>query len=254
MPSNRVLAGQPQTAGTSTPSASPTATAPPPQLDVVQAERQSANARTISASLREHVSGALSATISGQVQAQRTPLRISEQLTVTANGQAVQLSVVVTGRAIYAQTSTEPGYWIKVPLPQVDRTALLQELRNVDPTAQTGLLLAAGHARLVGQQTVEGVGTSRYVVSVAPSVALAAVPAALRARVAPYFSLITGDIHYVLWIEPGDHLKQFRVTEPALGSRMTLTETINWVNEPLHIAIPHATAVPSQLGGIFASS
>jgi hypothetical protein len=207
MPSNSSLAGPPQTAGASTPPASPTAAARPAELDVVQAERQSANARTASASF-----------------------------------------------TVYAQTSSAPGYWIKVPLPRVDRTTLLQELRNADPTAQTRLILAAGHARFAGQQTVQGVVTSRYVASVAPTVALAAVPSALRARLAPYVSRITGDIHYVLWIEPGDYLKQFRVTERAFSSRITLTETINWVNHPVRITIPRAVSAPSQLAGVLASA
>lgn len=254
MPSNSSLAGPPQTAGASTPPASPTAAARPAELDVVQAERQSANARTASASFTERISGATSATISGHLQVQRTPLRIAEQITTTTTGQTAQLSVIVTGAAIYAQTSSAPGYWIKVPLPRVDRTTLLQELRNADPTAQTRLILAAGHARFAGQQTVQGVVTSRYVASVAPTVALAAVPSALRARLAPYVSRITGDIHYVLWIESGDYLKQLRVTERAFSSRITLTETINWVNHPVRITIPHAVSAPSQLAGVLASA
>lgn len=196
----------------------------------------------------------MTGTLSGQIQAQRTPLRISEDLTLTANGQTLQISAVVTGGAIYAETSNEPGYWIKLALPRVDRTTMLQELRNVDPTAQTRLILAAGHARFTGQQTVEGVATSRYVASVAPAAALAAVPSARRARLAPYVSLISGDIRYVAWVEPGYHLKQFRVTERVLGSKSTLTETINWINQPVHIVIPHATGVPSQLGGVFGTA
>jgi hypothetical protein len=253
MPSNRSLAGPPPPAVASTPSAS-RAAAPPPQLDVTRAERQSADARTISASVRERITGAVTGTLSGQVQVQRSPLRIAEQLTLTTKGQTLQLSAIVTGSAIYAETSNEPGYWIKIPVPRVDRTTLLQELRSADPTAQTRLILAASHARFTGPQTVDGVATSRYVASLSPSVAIAALPSTLQARLAPYVSLITGDIHYVLWVEPGDHLKQFRVTERALSSKITLTETINWIDQPVHIAIPHATQIPSPIGSVFASA
>jgi hypothetical protein len=252
MPSNQALAKQPS-APASTPSAGRTAAPAKPELDVSQAERQSANAHTVSASFTERISGPARVTLSGQVQAQSSPLRIAEQLDVSGGGPSGQVSAVVTRRAIYAETSSEPGSWIKLALPRIDRTALLPELRNADPTVQIRMLLAASHARFTGHQTVEGVVTSRYVASIAPSVALAGLPTALRADVAPYVSLIKGDIHYVIWIEPGDHLKQFRLTERALGARITVTETINWVNQPLHIAIPHATAVPSQLGGVFSS-
>lgn len=254
MPSNRSLAGPPQTAGASTRSASRTATPPPPELDVTKAERQSANARTMSVSFSERVTGPTRVTLTGQAQIQRTPLRIAEQITVTASGQTGgQVSAIVTSRAIYAETSKNPGYWIKLRLPQVDRTALLQEMRNADPAAQTSLLLAAGHARFTGQQTVEGVVTSRYVASVAPAFALSTLPSAQRARMASFVSLISGDIHYVLWIEPGDQLKQLRMSERVLGSKITVTATINSINQPVNIVIPPATQVPSSVGSVFAS-
>ena len=254
MPSNRVLAGPSQSASAGTPSASRTAAPPPPELDVTQAERQSANARTMSVSFSERISGPTRVTLTGQEQIQRTPLRIAEQIHVSGGGPSGQISAIVTSRAIYAETSKEPGYWIKLRLPQVDRTALMQELRNADPSAQASLLLAASHARSTGRQTVEGVVTSRYVASIAPAVALSMLASPQRARLAPYFSLITGDIHYVLWIGPGDQLKQLRMTERALGAKITVTATINSINQPVNIVIPQATQVPSSVGSVFASN
>lgn len=254
MPSNRVLAEQPQTAGSSTPSASPTTAPPPPELDVTQAERQSANARTMSASFRERVIGPTRATLTGQVQVQQSPLRIAEQLTITASGQTVQLSVIVTAKAIYVQSWAEPGNWIRVPLPRVYRTTLVPELRNADPTAQARLILAAGRSHRAGQQSVDGVVTSRYAVSVAPATALTLLPSKLRALVAPLASLIVGDIHYVLWIGPDGQLKQYRVAERTFNARITLTETINWFDHTVRIAIPHATQAPSLDGGVLATA
>jgi hypothetical protein len=254
MPSNRVLADQPQTAATNPPNASPTAAPPPPQLDVTQAERQSANARTMTASFRERVIGPARVTLTGQVQLQRTPLRLAEQLTIAAGGQTVQLSAIVTARAIYVESLSQPGTWIKVPLPRVFRTTLVPELRNADPTAQARLILAAGHSRLAGQQSVGGVKTSRYVVSVAPAVALSLLPSKLRALLAPLASLIVGDIHYVLWIGPGGQLKQYRVAERTFNARIALIETITSVDQPVDIAIPNATQAPSLGGGVLATA
>jgi hypothetical protein len=253
MPSNRVLAEQPQTTVTSAPSASPRH-APPPQLDVTQAERESANARSMSVSFCERVTGTTRVTLTGQLQEQRTPLRIAENLTLTGSGHTVEASVIITGKAIYAATSKEPGYWIKLRLPQVDRTGLMQDLRNADPAAQASLLLTATHARSTGRQTVDGVVTSRYVASVAPSVALSTLPSAQSAQMAPFVSLISGDIHYVLWITPGDQLKQLRMSERVLGSKITATATINSINQPVNITIPQATQVPSSVGSMFASA
>jgi len=254
MPSNRVLAEQPQTTGSSTPSASPAHAPPPPQLDVTQAERQSANARTMSASFRERVIGPTRVTITGQVQVQRSPLRIAEQLTLTASGQSVQLSVIVTGKAIYVESLSAPGAWIRVPLPRVFRTTLVPELRNADPTAQASLILAAGQSRLAGRQSVDGVETTRYAVSVAPEVALGLLPSKLRALLAPLASLIVGDIHYVLWIGADGQLKQYRVAERTFNARITLTETINSFDQPVDIAIPQATTAPSLGGGVLATA
>jgi len=253
MPSNKVLAGPPQTAPASASAAGRTAAPKPPQLEVTQAERRSVNARTMSVSFSERVTGPADVTLTGQAQIQRTPLRIAEQVSVTGSGPTGQISVIVTGRYIYAETSKNPGYWIKLRLPQVDRTALLQEVRDADPAAQISLLLAAGHARFTGQRTVEGVVTSRYVASVAPEVALSALPSAQQARMASFVSLISGDIHYTLWIGPDDQLKQIRTRARVLGANLTVTATINSINRPVNIVIPQATLVPSPTGSVFAS-
>ncbi len=180
-------------------------------------------------------------------------MRIAEQLTTTAGGHTAELDAIVTGAASYVESPQTSASWIKVPLPNVDREALLAELRNADPTVQTSLILAAGHAHFAGQQSVEGVVTSKYVGSVAPEAALAAVPSALRARLAPAVSLITGDIHFMLWVEAGNHVKQFRMVERTASSKITVTDTIDWINRPLHIAIPRVSEVPTSLSGVITS-
>jgi hypothetical protein len=44
------------------------------------------------------------------------------------------------------------------------------------------------------------------------------------------------------------------VAEQTVSGKITLTDTINWVNHPVRIAIRHATGVASQLGGILATA
>jgi hypothetical protein len=205
----------------------------------------------MSVSVRERVIGTTNATLSGQMQIQQTPLRIAEQVTVTNSGQTSEASVIISGKAIYAESSRAPGYWTKLRLPRVERTTLVQELRSADP--QTSLIMAAGDARFTGQQTVGGVVTSRYVASVAPAVALSSLPSAQRASEAQFVSLISGDIHYVLWIGPGDNLKQLRMTARVPGAKITVTATINSINQPVHIVIPQVTHVSSAAGSVFAS-
>jgi len=208
----------------------------------------------MSASFREHISGATSVTLSGQVRVQRTPLRIAEQLTMTARGHTTELAAIVTGAAFYVESPQVSSVWVKVPLPSVDREALLAEVRNADPTSQTGLILAAGHAHFAGHQSVKGVVTSKYVGSIAPETALAVVPSALRARLAPAVSLITGDIGYTLWVDAGNHVKQFRIAERTASSKITLTETIDWINRPLHVGIPRLSEVRTHSNGVVSSA
>ena len=249
MPSNRSLEGPPQSTPSATPSTSESAA--PPVLDAQTAERESANAKTASYSFREQVRGAVRLTVSGLVVVQRTPLRISEQVTAAAGGRTLQLSAIISRRAMYLQaglTPTAPGSWIKVPLPRLDRAALLYDVQNENPMSQVSLLQAGYHPRLVGHQTVDGVLTSKYTGFVTPAAALAALPSAQRAQFAAAASLITGNIRYVLWIGPGNHLRKLRMAEDVSGSTVTLTYLVNWINRPVHITIPRATAVASLPG------
>jgi hypothetical protein len=256
MPSNRSLAGPPASAASATPSASHRAARPAaqPVLDAQAAERQSAAASTASVSFREQVTGAVRVTLSGQVLVQRTPLRISEQLTASANGRTLQMSAIISRKAMYLQASltscTCTQGWIKVPLPQLDRAALVYDVQNEDPMSQASLLQASDHLRMVGHQTVDGVLTSKYRGYFTPAAALAALPSAERAQLAEVASEITGNIHFVLWIGPGNHVKKIFMTERVLGSKVTLTYIVNWMNQPLHITIPHASSVASLPAGV----
>ena len=251
MPSNRSLSGPPQSTASATRSTSQAVAQP--ELDARAAERQSANARTVSVSFREQVSGAVRMTLSGQVLEQRTPLRISEQLTASVAGRTLHMSAIINRRAMYLRASltpSAPGSWIKVPLPRLGRAALLYDVQNANPMSQLSLLQASDHLRLVGHAIVDGVLTSKYRGYFTPAAALATLPAALRDQLAPAASQITGNIHFDLWIGPGHRLKKIRMAETASGSKVILTYTINWINRPLHITTPPATAASSLPAGV----
>ncbi len=251
MPSNRSLAGPPKSAPSVTPSASQAAA--PPQLDAQAAERQSAAARTASVSFCEQVRGAVRLTVSGQLLVQRTPLRISEQLAVTANGRTAQMLAIISRRAMYLQASLTPGAaesWIKVPLAQLGQPTRTYDVQNEDLMSQVSLLQASDHLGLAGLQTVDGVPASKYTGYLTPAAVLAGMTSAERAQLAPITSQITGDIHFVLWIGPGSQVKKIRIAETVAGSKVTLTYIVNWLNRPVHIAIPHAAAVASLPAGV----
>ncbi len=207
----------------------------------------------MSASVDEQISGAVPETSSGLILTERTPWRISMQLTDVVGGRTVQLSAIINRKAMYLQsaslTPSAPEAWIKVPLQQHGQAALLHDVQNENPMSQVGLLQAGDHLHLVGHETVDGVLTSKYKGYFSAAAGLAAIPSWQRTEFAAVASQITGNIHFVLWIEPGNQVKKIRMTETVSGSKVTITYTINWINRPLHITIPHATATVSLPAG-----
>jgi hypothetical protein len=256
MPSNSSLEGPAPTVSSLGPAisaSSPGTKGAAPELDAEKAERQSADARTASVSIRERVSGTVHATLSGQVLLQAKPLRISEQLSVVVADRTLQLSAIINSRAMYVNASLTPDApenWVKIPLWRLGGPALLYNVRNADPMSQTRLFLAGQHPHLVGKRTVDGVVTTKYTGYFAPSAALASLPPALRSELAPAISQISGNVHFALWVGPDNYVKKIRETETVSGNRVTLTYTVNWFNHPVHITIPHATAVAGAAAGL----
>jgi hypothetical protein len=259
MPSNSSLAGPPPKAQATTPSpaAKATRSLTGPTLEVVQAERQSANANSMSATLSVQLVGAVDVAISGKVDVQGDPTVISEHVHQTVAGQSTWFTGILDDSGLYlkskALTARAHGRWIEITFAELselspDAGALQQSLNN-DPISQSKLLLAsqqlpaADHLRQTGHRVIEGTSTTAYTGYFTPAAALSALPANQRAQLGPYLQQIQGNIHFYLWIGPGSQIKKLTEVEHLPAATIKVSYTINSIDEPLNITVPPASKV-----------
>jgi hypothetical protein len=260
MPSNQSLAGPPQTASPS-PSAGhghAGSALKGPALEAITAERRTAGARSYSVSIDQQIGGAEPVTVSGEVTVRRAPLRASEQLQIDATGRTLPLIAVVTSTTLYIRARpfvpNAPKPWVGIPLAGMSGLGpLLRSAQNTNPMTQARMFLASTHVTVAGHQVINGVPTTRYRGSFTPAQALRTAvrlsPSSVRPLLAQAASLLTGDVHFTIWVGPGTLIRKYHVVETVSGQKVTTTCTINWFNQPVHIAVPPASEVISPPGG-----
>jgi hypothetical protein len=224
---------------------------------VQQATRQQNGLNSETATISEHISGQVDATVSGTVEVQRKPLLMAMNVNVTAGGNhRGAIRGIVSDKAMYLKLSGAAGLpknlagkWLKIPLtglsPSSSFGALQQELQNENPASQFAELKAASHLRAAGTQVVSGVTTTRYTGSFTPAAAVKALPAAQRAALAPYLHLIKSDVAFSVWIDSSHYVRKFQETESVGGVTVALDCTFGSFNQPVNIALPSPRQVYS---------
>jgi hypothetical protein len=221
---------------------------------VASAAQREAGLQTYTASIREQVSGSGSATISGTIKFQRSPLEVATNLTETASGVTIPVSAVVTAKAMYVKLPSSAGLpaamaskWLKLPLIKPGGTSPLagieQEFQRDNPLSQTAMFAAAEHLLDAGPQVVDGVSTTKYIGSVTAAQAVKSLPAAQRSELAPYLRLVTGKIPIELWIDGQGNIRKVQVTEHVGADTATTTITFLTFNQPVSIATPPASQI-----------
>jgi len=260
MPSNKALAGPPQTASSPLPSASRGHADSPlkgPALEAITAERLTADAASYSASVYQQIGGAEPVTVSGDVIVQRTPLRASEQLQIDVAGRTLPLSAVVTHNTMYINAGplvpNLPKPWVGISLADMGELGpLLRSAENTNPITQARMFLASTHVTVIGHQVINGVPTTGYRGSFTPAQALSTAvrlsPSSFQPLLAQAASLLTGDVHFTIWVGPGPLIRKYHVVETVSGHAVTTVCTINWFNQPVHITVPPAGEVISPPG------
>jgi len=261
MPSNKSLAGPPQAAGSASRSAShgdAGNTLKGPALEAIRAERLTAGARSYSASIYQRIGRGDPVTVSGGMIVRRTPLRVSEQLQVGAAGRTLALISVVTAHAMYIKAGplglNLPKPWVGIPLADLGGLGpLLRSAASSNPMTQARMFLAGTHVTVVGHQVIGGVRTTGYHGSFTPAQVLRTAvrmsPASVRPLLAQSASLLTGDVHFTIWVGPGPLIRKYHVAETVSGHPVATTCTINWFNRPVHITVPPAREVIRPPGG-----
>jgi len=216
---------------------------------VQQAARQQSSVNSESATISEHLSGQVNATISGTVELQRKPLLMAMNLTAGSKSQPVAVHGIITSSAMYLKLGGPAGLpkelatkWLKIPLTGLKKSsefgALEQELQNSNPNSQLAGLIAASHLRVVGTQVVSGVTTTKYDGSFVPAGAVKALPAALRNVLGPYLKLIKGQVPFSVWIDSSHHVRKFQETESIGNVTVVVVCTYGSFNQPVKIALP----------------
>jgi LppX_LprAFG lipoprotein len=240
-----------------------TATRLSPQRAIRLAADESLRVNSMAATLSEQIGNPVVATTSATIQVQLRPaLLVDESLHTTASGRSASVNEIVSARAVYLKEPGNPAGkpWIKIPLSELGHnlgaslSSLLQNAQNGNPAEQTQLLTASKNVRVVGTELVNGVETTHYQGSLSAATAIARLRPALRKGLAPLLRLITGEIHFDVWID-GQHVTRRLVeVETVLGEQATVTVNVTAVNQPVQITLPPPSQVKivpkSQLGGL----
>jgi hypothetical protein len=193
-------------------------------------------------------------TTTGTIQMQRVPsLLFGENLSISADGQMLPVTEIVSANAIYLKEATlsrETGKpWLEVPFSDLKGNLgstlarLFQSAQNSNPLEQTQMLAASKNVRAVGTQVIDGVRTTHYTGSFTPSSAVSALSPSLRSAVRPMLSVLTGDIRFNAWIDAQHQVRRVAEAETVDGQPVTVTMNVTAINQPVHIAVPTASQV-----------
>ena len=216
---------------------------------VEQATRQQNGLHSESATVSEQLSGQVNETVNGTVELQRKPLLMAVDVSLNSGSAAMTMRATVTDNEMYLKLTNVPGMprylaakWLKIPLtglgPASPFASLQQEVQNENPASQLAGLAAAEHLYAAGTQLVNGVTTTKYTGSFAPSAALKALPAAQRSALGEYLKLIKGDVRFSVWIDSSHYVRKIQETESTGDVSISLKCTYGSFNQPVKIALP----------------
>jgi hypothetical protein len=231
-----------------------------PKQAITLASDNTSRASSLTGDYTVQVGSAGSELTTGTVVAQIRPtLLVSENLAVSAAGQKLSISEILSARAIYlkeAALSAQTGKpWVKISLSSLSGgigsalTQLFQSAQNGNPLEQTQMLAAGQNVRDDGTQVVDGVQTTHYSGSFTAGEAGKALSPSLRKSVAPMLNLLSGDITFNAWIDGQHQVRQLIETETVSGEPVTVTMHITSINQPVHISLPPARRVADMPGG-----
>ena len=241
-----------------------TATKLTPLRAIRLAADESQRVNSIATTFSEQVGDPVIATVTATAQEQLRPALLADlNLHTTASGRSESLHEIVSAKALYLQTP--PGNptvrpWTEFPFSELGHglggsiSSLLQSAQNSNPAQQTQLLTASKNAHVVGTEVVDGAETTHYRGTISAATALGRLKPAVRKGLAPMLKLITGTIHFDVWIDAQHVMRRLVLVETVLGERVTVTVNVTAVNQPVQITLPPASQVgimpASALGGL----
>jgi hypothetical protein len=205
-------------------------------------------------------------TVEGTVQGRRIDSRgvvafgppLAAELT-TPGPAAVPITVRLLGTAAYAQIPEQyrsragGKTWVKAdlaaaaPLIGLDADELTSQLQYADPAAHAKALLASGNLDVVGEETVDGVGTVHYAGTTPVADYLQSVTGDARQAVQRWLAKLgISEVKTDLWL---DESYQVRRARAVLGEA-DLTARFTDYGKPVDVAAPPA-ADTADLASLF---
>lgn len=186
-------------------------------------------------------------TTSGTMREQAQPTQVLDAANVTkAPGVSLPNQELLTSSAIYLRGSAQ-DVWGRVLLSQIKASSQLavwpQFAETIEPLIQTRMLAAATNARAAGQQTIGGIGTTRYEGSYRPAAAIAELPASAAPMLGAYLKTLTSDVSFTIWIDAQHNVRKLQLNENTTSDRMTITLTVTSINQSVGNLIPPASRV-----------
>ena len=192
-------------------------------------------------------------TVSEQVT--RTTRLATLRMTSVDGADRFAVTEVVTPAKVYVSMPSLAAAvgkpWLAVPVPQLGADPAMAQLYQTGalPTVEAALLGTASTARLAGTSTVRGVQVSRYVGTIDPATALAALSPEMHQLLAPELAATTGAIRFTAWIDARHNLREVE-TSATVGGRLTVTTVVvTAFNRPVRIAVPLASQVAAMGAG-----
>jgi hypothetical protein len=222
---------------------------------------ESERVNSIATTLSEQVGDPVIATVTATTHEQLRPTLLADaNLHITASGRSSAVHEIVSAKAAYIQAPGNPTGkpWAEIPFSELGHglgsslSSLLQYAQNSNPAKQTQLLTASKNVHVVGTEVVDGVETTHYRGTISAATALRSLKPAVRKGLAPLLRLITGSIHFDVWIDTQHVMRRLVLVEAVLGEQATVTVNVTAVNQPVQITLPPASQVgivpKSQLG------
>jgi hypothetical protein len=223
-----------------------------PRQALLAAATQAQRITSATETLTVKATGASASTMTGTIRFRLKPtLLISGNLQEAAAGADDRIRMIVTSTAIYLNepsvTSQLGKPWVRLDLSALKGTSgaslaqLVQSLQSNTFTNQAQLFAVAKDARIVGEQTVDGVSTTEYAGSFKAADGLKALPASLRQALAPALQALgNSTIHFHEWIDSQHHLRKMTEVETLNGDTVNTTIHVTAINQPVSITLPSA--------------
>lgn len=249
------------TGPTSTTGTTGTATKLTPRQAIRLAAVETQRVTSMAATFSEQVGTA--GTVSGTMQLRLKPKLLGHEiLSSSINGRSSTVEEIVSVKAIYVKEPSNPTDkpWVEVRLSSLagnlgkSLQSLLQSAQNGNPATQTQMFAGSRNVHKVGTEVVNGVQTTHYAGTVTAAQALSRLSPTVRKGFAPLMKLISGGIHFNVWIDDQHVTRRLVEVETVEGQTVTVTLNVTAVNQPVQITLPppgQVTVLPaSALGGL----